>query len=147
MKHETIKSIRHQTNQPEQLIIRLVNGNTLLIFKSGAFRIMGKNDSLDNHFDVYLLLSQISNVVPEIILQTMTASYNFKRKINLNKLADEPNTHYTAEFFPAVHITKFKPVHVNVFSTGRVTVCGIKDILDCNIIKLYLDNVVCKYFV
>ena len=117
----------------------------MLLFKSGAFCIMGKTEI--DELDIYLILSQISNVVPDICIQTMTASCNYNRKIILNKLANEPHTHYTAEFFPAVHINKFKPMHINVFSSGRVTICGIKDLSVCDSIKLYLDDMLCKYFV
>ena len=133
--------------QPEQLIIKLINGNTLLLFKSGCFRVMGKNDDLDNHLNIYMILAQISDVVPDITLQTMTASYNYNRKILLNKMAQEENVSYTAEFFPAIHIKNFKPIHINVFSSGHVTVCGVKDESVLPIIKSYLDSVVCKYFV
>ena len=117
----------------------------MLLFKSGAFRIMGKNEV--DELDIYLILSKFSNVVPDIFIQTMTASCNYNRKIILNKLANEPHTHYTAEFFPAVHINKFKPLHINVFSSGRITICGIKDLSVCDSIKVYLDDMLCKYFV
>src|SRR5438093_3365722 len=99
IKHHTIISIVHQTKQPEQLIIRLINGNTLLIFKSGCFRIMGKNDDISNHLNIYEILSQFSTDIPEIGLQTMTICYNYGKKLSLNKMAEEPYMHYTAEFF------------------------------------------------
>ena len=44
--------LKHQTTQPEQLIIGFDDSSTMLLFKSGKFRIMGGGvDDLDMHFN------------------------------------------------------------------------------------------------
>src|SRR5438477_12679593 len=49
-----IKLVRHQIKQPEQLIIKFCDGSTMLMFKSGKFRIMGGGvDDLDMHFNFF----------------------------------------------------------------------------------------------
>ena len=49
-----VKCVKHQTCQPEQLIIKFVDGSTMLVFRTGKFRIMGgKIDDLERHFNIY----------------------------------------------------------------------------------------------
>ena len=44
--------------------------------------------------------------------------------------------HYEPELFPAVLIRKYKPLSVNVFSTGKIMICGVRDMdLVHNIMK------------
>ena len=43
------------------------------------------------------------------------------------KLADCEHTLRIPELFAAVRITKYNPVSVNVFHTGSVVVCGLKE--------------------
>jgi len=76
----------------------------------------------------------------------MTATHNYERTIDLIKLADEPDTCYNAELFPAVQIKTFKPIHINVFASGKIIVCGVKDELQLVSIKYYLDCTLCKFF-
>src|SRR5271163_2854067 len=115
IQHRNLQTIRHQTKQPEQLILKFINQNTLIFFKSGAFRLMGRSDDLDAHFIVYEVIQQFSEKIPDITLQTMTATYNYNQKIRLNALAEEEGMHYTAEYFPAVQVrNKFPTTHINI---------------------------------
>ena len=53
---------------------------------------------------------------------------------------------YTADFFPAVQIRhRFPTTHINIFSSGKITVTGVKDELLLVDIKNYLDSVILKY--
>ena len=74
----------------------------------------------------------------------MTGLYGYGRGVNLTKLADATESLLDLENFPAVQIRKFKPVHVNVFATGCVIICGLKDIDYGNVIKNYLDSIIIK---
>src|SRR5271163_2588023 len=148
IQHPNLLTIHHQTKQPEQLILKFDNQNTLIFFKSGAFRLMGRSDELDAHFMVYEVIQQFSNKIPEITLQTMTATYNYQKKIHLCALAEEEEEGmcYTAEFFPAVQIrNRFPTTHINIFSSGKITVTGVKDELLLIDIKTYLDSILSKY--
>src|SRR5271163_519707 len=146
IQHPNLVTIRHQTKQPEQLILKFANQNTLIFFKSGAFRLMGRNDELDAHFIVYEVIALFSDKIPNIILQTMTATYNYNQKIHLCALAKEEGMRYMSEFFPAVQIrNRFPTTHINIFSSGKITVTGVKDALLLNEIKTYLDTILSKY--
>ena len=138
-----VSSAKHQTKQPEQLIIRFVDGSTMLIFKSGKFRIMGgKIDDLDCHFNIFSI-STLYKEIPNIVLQTMTATYAYPYKINLGELANNIESSYSAEIFPAVHVLKYKPISVNVFASGKVVICGLKDFSTAQRIEEELDWLLC----
>ena len=107
---------------------------------------MGRSDELEAHFMVYEVIEQFSSKIPDIILQTMTATCNYHQKIHLYALAEEEGMQYTAKFFPAVQIRhRFPTTHINIFSSGKITVTGIKDELSLIDIKNYLDSVIPKY--
>ena len=138
-----IKSVYYHQKQPEQLVIKFNDGSTMLIFKSGKFRIMGgKIDELTAHCNIISVTCKHHNNIPEIILQTMTVVYAYSYSIKLAKLSTLIKCYFNMECFPAVQITKFKPIHVNVFASGKVIICGIKDIEDAKNIKHELDCLV-----
>jgi TATA-box binding protein (TBP) (component of TFIID and TFIIIB) len=122
--------VRHQIKQPEQLIIKFCDGSTMLMFKSGKFRIMGGGvDDLDMHFNIFSVSVLFDNYLPDIIFQTMTATCQFPSIVNLNNFANTSFvTRYNPELFPAVQVLNYKPISVNVFASGKVTICGLKDL-------------------
>src|SRR3981189_203228 len=138
-----IKNVCYHQKQPEQLVIKFNDGSTMLIFKSGKFRIMdGKIDELTAHCNIISVTCKHHNNIPEIILQTMTVVYAYSHSIKLARLSTMIKCHFNTECFPAVQITKFKPIHVNVFASGKVIICGIKNIEDAKNIKNELDCLV-----
>src|SRR3977135_3441103 len=140
-----IKLIEHQT-QPEQLVIRFVDGSTVLFFKSGKFRIMGgKIDDLEKHCNIYAITA-LFDQYPKLTLQTLTAAYAYPFKINLYELSDNIESHLNAESFPALLILKYKPITVNVFASGKVTICGLKDFETAQRIEEELDWLLCCIF-
>ena len=142
-----IKSVKHQQKQPEQLVIKFNDGSTMLMFKTGKFRIMGKVDELSAHCNV-LLVTSLLHAYPEVQLQTMTVVYAYPYRILLDKLSLLIKCHYDLENFPAVQITKYKPIHVNVFASGKVIICGIKDLHDAKNIETELDNIImCTFLI
>ena len=118
----------------------------MILFKSGSFRMMGKADDLDTLFYIYQIIEQFSDCIPEVTLQTMTACHSYGRRILLEKLAQEPDASYTAEHFPAVQIRRFKPIHINIFSSGKITLTGVKDVNMLTVIEHYLDKLLVDYF-
>src|SRR5271167_1149849 len=123
---EPVRSTTLQTTQPVQLVIRFVNGGTMLVFTSGKFRVMGRIDDLDAHFNAYCI-TLLYDDIPDIKLQTMTACFTYPHRINLPLLADNIESQYSAERFPAVHVRKYKPINVNVFASGKVGIMGLRD--------------------
>jgi len=135
-------SVRHQKNQPEQYIIKFDNNSTMLIFKSGKFRVMGNSDPDAAINNILNIVNQFTEVIPSVTLQTMTGVYRYNQKVHLHKLCLASNGYLDLENFPAVQIKKFHPIHVNVFSSGCVTICGLKNRESANDIKKYIDSVI-----
>src|SRR5277367_3014449 len=71
IRHSDIRTIKHQQVQPEQLLIKFFNGNTMVIFKSGCFRMMGKDDSVTAHLNIFEIICQFSSKIPNVKIQTM----------------------------------------------------------------------------
>ena len=100
---------------------------------------MGSIDDLDAHFNIYSVTLCVQHELPIIILQTMTAAYAYPFKIPLAKLSPLIECHYNPECFPAVQIRRYKPIHVNVFASGKVTITGLKEMERAREIQEGLD--------
>jgi len=122
-----VRGVRLQKKQPRQLIIKFKDGSTILVFKSGKFRIMGgKIEDLDAHFNIYSVTGLFMQY-PKVIIQTMTAVFTYPHKINLALLSRNTKSYYNPESFTAVHVHTFKPITANVFASGKVIITGLKD--------------------
>ena len=61
--------------------------------------------------------------------------------MNLYKLCDAYNNIlYEPELFPAARLCMFNPLCVNVFHTGSVIVCGLREQADLNFIVQSVIN-------
>lgn len=116
---------------PLQIVVH-INSCTLVLFNSGQFRIMGKVDFDDA---CTIIISSINYIYSDIItplhLATQTGVFKLPNSfcpINLHRIAKEyvndVNVRFEPEIFPAVSLHYWKPVHVNVFSTGKIVVLG-----------------------
>lgn len=142
-----VTEVKHQKTQPEQYIVKFDNSSTMLIFKSGKFRVMGNGDPPTTIINILSVLGQFTEAIPTVTMQTMTGVYGYERKIHLGRLSEVTDSLLDLENFPAVQIKKFKPVHVNVFSSGCVILCGLKTIDSGNYIKSYLDSIISDCFI
>ena len=109
--------------------------------------MMGKDDSVASHLNIFKIICQFSTKIPNVKIQTMTACYNYGRKILIANMSNDKDVIYMVEHFPAVQVKKFAPIHINIFSSGKVTLTGLRDENDLPRIQLYLDQLVCNYFV
>ena len=115
-------SLRNQL--PIQLTIRLKHC-TFLLFSTGQFRLMGS--LIDES-----ILSKLDCIYSEIVVQpkcvSQTVCLQLNQCVNLHKF----NHHfenckdilYLPEIFPAIRLFLWKPLHVNLFSSGKVIVLG-----------------------
>jgi len=119
-------SILHK--KPHQLVVKDIKG-TILFFRSGKFRVMGCIDELEATFLAYRYTLLISDKeFPTVTLQSYTSNSHLGFKVNLEKMAATSNiVVYEPELFPALRIRKYNPASVNVFTTGKVIVCGLRD--------------------
>jgi len=112
---------------PHQVVIKDAKG-TLIFFSSGKFRVMGCVDELDATFLAYTYIEQIvSDEYPDISVQSYTSVAKLGLEINLDKLCNCADTLYNPELFAAVQMFSYKPVSVNVFRTGSVVACGLRE--------------------
>ena len=107
---------------PPYMKIYKTKDYTLIVFKSGKCRIMGKK--IPQHLPV---------IVSERRLQTMSASHNLKcDSIHLKQASHHfkqmgYKVEYEPEIFPAMRLRTFDPICVNIFSSGKITLLGLKD--------------------
>src|SRR5277367_150773 len=134
---------------PHQLVIKDDKG-TIIFFSSGKIRVMGCVDAIDASFLAFKYTDLIDiNDIPELYSQSYTSVVKLGYEINLDKLAECSQTLYIPELFAAVRITKYNPVSINVFRTGSVVACGLKepehihDILS-NYLKVLINKSVLK---
>ena len=115
---------------PHQLVIKDVD-ETVIFFSSAKFRVMECVNLLDASFLAFKYADLIdTDDVPDIYSQSYTSVIKLGYEINLNKLAESgssSDTRYFSELFTALRVTKYNPVSVNVFSTGSVVACGLKE--------------------
>ena len=135
-------------SKPHQLVVKDSKG-TILFFSNGKFRIMGCIDELDATILAYTYTIKVDNEsFPAIELQSYTMKAQLGFRIDLSKMASSTtslNTIFEPELFPALRICKYKPMSVNVFSTGSVVVCGSREPNDVYSILKYLHEQ-CQFY-
>src|SRR3981189_1610665 len=70
-----VTEVKHQKTQPEQYIVKFNNYSTMLIFKSGKFRVMGNGDPAAVILNILSIAIQFTDVIPLVTIQTMTGVY------------------------------------------------------------------------
>jgi TATA-box binding protein (TBP) (component of TFIID and TFIIIB) len=130
--------------KPFQLVVRDLSG-TLILFSNGKFRTMGCNDEFDASLlaSSYLhkLTTSPSKMFPCITLQSYTLRLQLGFRVNLEQMSSNVPCLYEPELFPTLRLKEFKPISVNLFTTGKVMVCGVRDAdaihpMFCNIKRL-----------
>ena len=130
---EKLKSIIPNSKlhaKPHQLVVKDPKG-TLIFFGTGKFRIMGCIDELKASLLVCTYLEKAIPFpfisFPFITLQSYTLRSTIGFRINLTKMSSDIPCIYEPELFPALRLREYKPISVNLFTTGKVIVSGIPD--------------------
>ena len=122
--HKNLTGSVLYTHKPNMVVLKDTE-STIMIFSSGKFRIMGLVDELDATCKVYGVFAKLGFEFPNITLQTMTVKLKLN-PVNLYAVSDKIKSKLDLEIFPALMITKYKPVSVNLFASGAVVICGVK---------------------
>jgi len=95
---------------------------TMIIFKNRKCRIMGCKKPL--------LISSIPYKITNLVMQSITLTENLGHVVNLSKIASKLkcNALYEPELFPALRVTLFNPMCVNLFASGKLVIMGIKSL-------------------
>ena len=102
--------------KPKQCV-KKIDGRTIIIFQNGSCRVMGCKEKINGSLPYGIILDRI---------QSISAYFDLNIKINLFKLSQRIRCIYEPELFPAMQLIKYKPMCVNVFQSGKVTILGLK---------------------
>ena len=131
------------TSPPHQRIFNVFDGSVkLIVFRSGKCRLMGLKEPLQS-------THELPYVVHNLEIQSATVVMNFRSEINILRLSHALplcERIYEPELFPALRLTKYRPMCVNVFASGKIVILGLKDLSNqerlkediCNYIRRYL---------
>jgi TATA-box binding protein (TBP) (component of TFIID and TFIIIB) len=114
---EQIPWTRVMKTQPYMLLFK-TDEYTIVAFRdSNKCRIMGKR--IPQRLPYPIKLERI---------QTISASYDLHRHVNLNKLSNQlrPKVEFEPEIFPALRFLEYNPICVNLFYSGKITILGLK---------------------
>jgi len=102
---------------------------TVIFFKSGKFRVMGCIDDVEAALLAYKYISLIDDTdFPQVIAQTYTSRLHVGFKVILSDLSKHTlQVLYEPELFPAARMCKYKPLSVNIFYSGAIVICGLRE--------------------
>lgn len=110
----------------------------LIVFPSnGKCRIMGCKSPFNETRDAHLIPFPLQSIQ----LQSVTVSFKLQggpvilHKLSAYCYAKNIKYIYEAELFPALRLTCFNPLCVNVFGTGKCVITGIKDLCYINAVQ------------
>jgi TATA-box binding protein (TBP) (component of TFIID and TFIIIB) len=107
---------------PYQIVIPIENIGKLVLFPNGKCRLMGLKHPINDKIHIPFKLFDLQ-------IQSITVTHNVGYQINLLKLArymPYRDRVYEPELFPALRLTRFNPICVNVFSNGKIVILGLK---------------------
>ena len=120
------------TRRPCQFVHR-GNGFTLIIFKTGTCRLMGcKTSTPPLHLDYPVILEKI---------QSITVTCELTTSVNLIRLAGKVDCIFEPELFPGLRVMQFKPLCVNVFASGKITLLDLKTLDYSSHVSYILDYI------
>ena len=138
--------------RPTQLSVE-INKVKIFLFCGRGVRVMGKGDllttdCLSNELMAYghmlAVLEHFTEEMPALELQTMTVTAQVEnwQKTNFTRFIQECGfkTYHDFEIFSALRITQFNPVCVNLFSSGKLVMCGVKSIEQAEEIQLTINT-------
>jgi TATA-box binding protein (TBP) (component of TFIID and TFIIIB) len=96
---------------------------TIIIFRTGNCRVMGCKTALSSteEFPFGITIERI---------QSITVTENLGLTVNLYKMARSMQREcmFEPELFTALRFEKYNPLCVNIFSTGKVVIMGVKEL-------------------
>jgi len=130
--NESINHLKFNSWKPKQYVHKYID-YTIVIFQTKKCRIMGCKKPL-----VY---DSLPYKIDNIKLQSLTITSNVGQTVNLYKISMKlgMQVSYEPELFPALRLLKFNPLCVNLFSSGKIVILGIKS-LKYDYILLEIQN-------
>ena len=122
---ESVSHLDYRKTPPYMHVCKCAN-YTLVIFKCGKCRLMGCRQPLLTRI---LLDGPVKIAIQRI--QSVTVTFDMKSMLKLSHLGNFCHREnirylYEPELFPALRLSTFDPICVNVFASGKCVVLGIK---------------------
>mgnify|MGYP003406514703 FL=1 len=131
-----VKTLVFSKGKPQQFVDKK-GKYTIIIFRSGKCRIMGCKKPLKKKYLQY--------PINDIVLQSSTLTVDLGEKVNLYKVAKVLNrlAMFEPEIFPALRYLKYNPLCVNIFSSGKVVILGVKQIKSHALLSEIVSDIKC----
>lgn len=125
-----ISKLKFPIGKPPQLVFKK-NYSTLIVFPTGNCRLMGRASQIPRFPVKFEILG----------LQSQTLTLQLSSDVNLPALHAlfAKTSKYEPEIFPAVRLHEYNPLCVNVFSSGKVVILGLKEDYCDIVIDIYKD--------
>lgn len=122
---EDVSHLPFRNYAPFMYIYNCDDKYKLIVFKSGKCRIMGCKTPLTINKDDLPVQVQITRIL------STTVTFKLPSTLNLSKLGNycydnNISYMYEPELFPALRLSSFNPLCVNVFGSGKCVILGIK---------------------
>ena len=114
---DSMDSFEFRYYKPQQCLKKYEN-YSMVFFRSGKCRIMGCKKALD--------ITTLPYNIKNIQLQSISIVEKIGQMINLQKLSQKISCSYEPELFPALRLTQYNPICVNIFSSGKIVIMGLK---------------------
>ena len=116
---KNVQDLKFDAWKPRQCVLNYADYK-IIMFPNGKCRVMGcKKPIVDTDLPLNIKIEK---------LQSITICFDMKQNINLNDFAQKVPCSYEPELFPALRLTEFNPLCVNVFHTGKIIILGIKSL-------------------
>ena len=129
--HPLLPNSKLYRGRPHMLLVKMSNGRNVQIFRNGTVQILGalsRSAAQSMRCELQRTLRRIwkkqTCVLSNLIVSNLVISSHFNEHISLPKCSNHELT-YEPELFPAMLISRWLPVHVAVFHTGKVIVTGL----------------------
>ena len=140
-----LEHLKFRKSSPQMAIIKCdltddVGRVTIVTFKSGKCRIMGCRKRLSVHcveisinHDAAAANNRKALKIEILSIMSATATSFLQNMVTLKSLGDFCFRNgitfiYEPEIFPALRLTSFNPLCVNVFGSGRCVILGIRNL-------------------
>ena len=136
-----LKSISHKKYnyrkcQPNMISLKVFDNEHINIYHPHRFIFFTKGT-----MNTIKFLNKVFNhdFITKATLKSITASFNLNKKINLSELE---NVCYEPELFPAAFIKRPPSIHINIFSSGKVVIVGMRNANELNALISLVENVI-----
>ena len=132
--HRLLPDSKCYRGRPQMVVVKMSNGRNLQLFPSGCIQILGRLSYFESLAMCYEIMCHLQKLyphvqMPKLTLKNLVASTQLQTAIPLHRLKNSTSKiTYEPELFPAALLTRFHPVHIATFHTGKCIITGLKSL-------------------